>query len=337
MLYPSGPPWSTQEDLILAQSYGQMPVKAILGANPALSGRSPHALYQRANKLGLKSPIKHRLHHTIRLDFFKVPTIESAYWAGFLAADGCLVKDPNKPNTYRLCLSLAVKDEAHVRLFQKTMGHTGEVGYIHHEARDWDGYPMKAFSTCFVNICQAGRFVDDLARLGLIPDKTKRLPPPQLESDLLRLAYLRGYIDGDGCLAVCDCVDGERFNIGIVSSCQSILEWIKQLVDRVFPISYRGTTTSVNRSTSSDVWDYKVNGHRALRIVHILSRIPTPELARKWRQPRLLAMIEASQLSHPSIWSTRLPIEDEIDRFLHNPTPILCNSPCQGNPVLTEP
>lgn len=175
---------------------------------------------------------------------------------------------------------------------------------------------------CFVNICQAGRFVDDLAKLGIIPDKTKRIPPPQLESDLLKLAYLRGYIDGDGHTCVCDGAERESFHLGVASSCQAILLWFKALCDRIFPFSYMDRDYSeVNEDNTNGAWHYNINGHRALRIISILSRIPTPELARKWKKPRLLELIEESKVSHPAIWAQRLPIEDEIDAYLSSLTP----------------
>lgn len=317
MSHPHGPPWSIQEDLLLEQNYGKVPVKAILIANPALSGRSPHALYQRAFKLGLRSGIRHKLHHTIRLDFFKQPTLEAAYWAGFLAADGSLVQGVNRPNTYRLCLSISVKDEAHLKLFQQTMGHTGKIGYIHHPVGQIQGHDIAASSMCFVNICQAGKFVDDLARLGIIPDKTKRIAPPQLKNDLLKLAYVKGYIDGDGCLCVANTATGDKFHVGIISSCRPILVWIKELIDRLFPFSYMNRAYSdVNENTASETSQYNISGHRAFRVISILSRIPTPGLARKWQKPRLLEMIEESKASYPAIWAERLPIEDEIDRHL---------------------
>lgn len=318
MSHPHGPAWSNQEDLLLEQSYGKIPVKAILAANPALLGRSPHALYQRAVKLGLKSGIRHRLHHTIRLDFFKRPTLEAAYWAGFLAADGSLVQGANRPNTYRLCLAVAVKDEEHLKLFQRTMGHTGKIGYVHHPAGRIGDHDIAASSMCFVNICQAGRFVGDLARLGIIPDKTKRIAPPQLEGNLLKLAYFKGYLDGDGCLSITEHEGGiDRLHLQIVSSSRAILLWSKNLIDQLFPFSYMDRPYSeVNENAASETWQYNITGYRALRIVHLLSRIPTPELARKWQKPRLLEMIEESKVSHPAIWSERLPIEDEIDRHL---------------------
>lgn len=226
------------------------------------------------------------------------------------------MKSPNKTNTYNLHLALSKKDEEHVKLFQKTMGHTGKLKYIYNDSSVICGRKIAAVTMCSVTICQAGRFKDDLANLGVIQNKTKRIPPPRLDTDLLKLSYIRGYIDGDGSLAI---TNNKLFGLSFVSSCEGILFWIKEAIDRIFPISYMERDFStLHRSVSSEAYQYRISGHRALRIVSVLSRVPTPELARKWKQPRLWELIEESKASYPEMWSIRLPIEDEIDAFLAN-------------------
>ena len=307
-----GKTWTAQEDQILEQYYGKIMVKDIL-ARGLIKDRTEHGIRQRACKLGIKSGIKKKLYHNIRLDFFKHHTPESAYWAGFLCADGSLVKDPNKTNTYRLCLSISVKDEEHLKLFQKTMGHDGPIGKLFHEGGTIDGRTIKATEMRFVNICQAGKFVDDLANLGIIPDKTKRIPPPKLDSELLKLAFLKGLIDGDGCISI-SC---GRMHIGIASSCKAILDWAKEVVDRNLSTAYMDRSHA-NVIVGQTAWHFNINGYRCARFIDLVSRIPTPELARKWKNPRVLEFI-ASAKTNPLFvgpWSIRLPIEDEIDAYL---------------------
>lgn len=314
MLYPSGPSWTPEEDRVLKEHYGKIRIKDILKLHH-FNGRSESALSMRAKKLGIKSGLKKTLYKDIKIDFFKNPTIESAYWSGFLCADGTLVKNPNKNNTYTLGLRISIKDEEHLKLFQKAMGHTGKIGHIENVGGIIDGRQISGGPMCFLNICQAGRFLDDLAKMGIIPNKTKRIPPPCLESDVLKLAFYKGLIDGDGTMPI---TYGTRFYIGLISSCESILEWSKELMDRLFPFSYMDREFSKVNSAPSGAFTYNISGHKAFRIVSILSKIPTPCLARKWQQPRLLEMIEESKVSHPEIWATPLPIEHEIEEFLKN-------------------
>ncbi len=171
---------------------------------------------------------------------------------------------------------------------------------------------------CRLHICQAGRFVDDLAKLGIIQDKTKRIPPPQLENVILKLVFLKGYIDGDGCLSV---TSMGKVRIGIISSCEIILHWFRELIEANFPTEYMDREHSnINPNKASATWQYNIAGYRALRIIEILSRIPTPELERKWKRPELLERLAAAK-DNPLFaekWAIRLPIEDEIDAYVKN-------------------
>lgn len=309
--------WTIEEDRRLERHVGKMKLLDMIGTG-LFPGRSVHSLEMRMAKLGLKSGIKRKLYHNLKLDFFKNITPESAYWGGFLAADGCLVKDKNKTNTYRLCLSVSVKDKEHLKLFQLAMGHDRPITHFHPTGGIIDGRQIIGGGMCFINICQAGRMIDDLSRMGVIPDKTKRIPPPALDSNLLKLAWIKGYIDGDGCLSI---TNNHKVCIGIISSCPAILHWIKAIIDPIFPTSYMDREYSNVNENATESWQYNVNGYRGIRIIDTLSRLPTPELARKWKRPRLLELI-AEAKANPSFaaaWAVRLPIEDEIDIYLKKP------------------
>lgn len=314
-------PWTPENDHCLRQHYGVISISQMIALN-ILPGRTERAIRLRAFRIGLKSKLHYVTPASHRHDFFATHTAESAYWAGFLAADGSLIKSPNKPNTYRLCLSLASKDEDHLMLFKRTMRHTGKVttainkdNMVIRRNPDAPRTVMK-----MINLCQVGRFLKDLEALGIIPNKTRRIPPPLLVDPLLRLAYLKGYIDGDGSLAVG--LTGDKIGnvtISLVSSCRVILEWFKTVIDELFPTSYLNREYSNFRpSDNSDAWTYAINGYRALRIIEALQCLPTPELARKWRNPAVLEAIQQGRQNPlwAEEWGKRLPIDDAIDAHL---------------------
>jgi len=143
-----GEQWTITEDLVLEQWYGKITAKEIVQRGLLLN-RDSASLQQRAKRLGLRSGLKHTLYKSINLDFFKNHTLESAYWAGFLCADGSLVQDPNKPNTYRLYLAISIKDEEHLKTFQKAMGHDGKLGYMHRRESNINGRIIAAGGKCF--------------------------------------------------------------------------------------------------------------------------------------------------------------------------------------------
>jgi len=67
-----------------------------------------------------------RKRHALREDAFDVITEESAYWVGFLMADGCISDQPNRTTALRL--SLQRSDENHVKKFSEFLGYTGKIG-----------------------------------------------------------------------------------------------------------------------------------------------------------------------------------------------------------------
>lgn len=108
-------------------------------------------------------------------------TEASAYWAGFLMADGCIWIDPRRKVSPRVQLVLAAQDADHVRAFQAFMRST-------HAVRVRSNRVVYAFAS--------NRVVAALARLGVLPRKTFSAEARDgMERDR---HFWRGVIDGDG-------------------------------------------------------------------------------------------------------------------------------------------
>lgn len=307
--------WSPEEDAILLKNAGKIHLKEIISRG-LLPKRTVLAASMRLKKIGVKTGMKNTLHST-DLEFFKIPNLLNSYWAGFLMADGSLIKNKGKTNSYRLTLSISVKDRDHLVKYQQALKHTGE---IKHKMQTFGIESSssfgKQFEFCYLDVCQAGRFLPDLAQFGIIQNKTKRIVPPALTDDLLKLAYMKGYIDGDGCITVFEADGFKRCAMGITSSCKVILDWFRELNELYFPIQYFNREHSNVTKNASESWQYNVTGYRALRIAEFLSRLPTPGLERKWAKPELHQLIAESKAKHPDWWSVRLPIENRLDALL---------------------
>lgn len=112
---------------------------------------------------------------------FEEYTQESCYWAGFLAADGCI--DVN--GTIRI--ELAGKDSRHVEKF-KTFCKS-EHTISHNTLKN----------SYKVGFC-SNKIKDDLYfNYSLTVDKTHNLSLPELDIDKYS-HYIRGFFDGDGCI-----------------------------------------------------------------------------------------------------------------------------------------
>lgn len=115
---------------------------------------------------------------TYDFGFFDQFTPESAYWAGFLAADGCVRSD-----RATVSLHLAATDADHVEKLRKAVQFNGEVKI------------SGAAASLHIN---GPRWVDALSRnFGVTPRKSLTYSLPELPSDTLP-HFVRGIIDGDG-------------------------------------------------------------------------------------------------------------------------------------------
>lgn len=115
-------------------------------------------------------------------------TPESAYWIGFLMADGSIAG-----NAIRL--ELAVKDISHIEKFRTFLKSEHKIA-IQSRVRKYNNAKKKYITGLFI-VC-SDRLSEDLGKLGVVPRKTFTAtvaPPLAMSPD-----FWRGVIDGDGCL-----------------------------------------------------------------------------------------------------------------------------------------
>jgi hypothetical protein len=192
------------------------------------------------------------------INYFKDINPRKAYWAGFIAADGCIVK-----NGTSLQLGLNEKDSHHLITFMKDLSCNKEL--THYTTKD--GY--KTVVTSFTNkdFC-----IDLLSKFNITPRKSMSYKFPSLSKEL-QLPLIAGYIDGDGGLYRDNRDDSLCFNVlgtlNVVESIRSILQ--------------PEVTSNIHKHTKSDCYYYRHQGRRAEEIKEkILSIKGLPLLERKW-------------------------------------------------------
>ena len=107
---------------------------------------------------------------------------ESCYWAGFLAADGCI--DVN--NTIRI--ELAGKDMEHVQKFKDFCGSEHSVS--HNQLKN----------SYKIGFCSPAIASDLYYKYAVTVNKTHELLLPLLPEIEFYKHYIRGFFDGDGCI-----------------------------------------------------------------------------------------------------------------------------------------
>lgn len=211
--------------------------------------------------------------YTVNTEYFSFLTQESAYWAGFIAADGCVIARNTGLRAVRI--ELASRDRSHLKEFITNVNYTGP---IYEKIRHQWG---KECSLCTLQISGVRTWIDDLFRFyNITPRKSITLTPPNIEDEFFILPYIIGYLDGDG--SIYNVFSKERntpyIRLSFVGT-KKFLLWIKKNLDR---LSSDKSKANVRAVKDRNTFEYSITGKRARHILLTLKEVPVPHLERKW-------------------------------------------------------
>jgi hypothetical protein len=155
-----------------------------------LKNKRTNSLIHQGNimpKKGNYRPFKYKCNE----DFFAQDNELSFYWAGFIAADGCVREKKTKYSSIKTFeMALSTKDLAHMELLKKHIEAENPIRIC--------GNKRQNTENCHITI-SSSRIFDDLNRFGIVPRKSKILQfPDWLARHELVRHFMRGYFDGDG-------------------------------------------------------------------------------------------------------------------------------------------
>lgn len=259
--------WTKEQDEILKRMYGRFPRNDI---SKALKGVNKNFIKSRAKFLKLKGNVSFvnksarkgkGIKNSYNYSFFSQISDLSCYWAGFLAADGCILP---KKNT--VSIRLHEKDKDHLFKIQKDTNHKGKI------------FDLQKESQCLLHFHSAERWIEDLMLIyNITPRKSNTLVPPNIKAFSHVVSFICGYIDGDGCLSNKGIISG--YSIQIFGT-QKMLYWIKKYFDKwVPPIGKK--EANVN-PVKTNMCKYAVTGVRAKFLFDKLLSVNIPRIPRKW-------------------------------------------------------
>jgi len=127
---------------------------------------------------------------TLNINYFNEDTEQAYYWAGFIAADGCVYKNS-------LIINLAEKDKKHLEKFKNSINYKKDLKKLckKHSLKNPKWNDSIQYSLRF----QSQHIIESLKKFNIVPNKTLTYKFPKLlfNSDLVH-HFIRGYIDGDG-------------------------------------------------------------------------------------------------------------------------------------------
>ena len=221
---------------------------------------SSTTVFRYCTRLNIKIP---NHHNSLKFDntiFDSIDTEEKAYWLGFIYADGWVSNDNNT-----FTLTLQSKDVAHLNKFKTFIKGENPICF-----RRVGKYCNVSVSTCNKH------FRDRLIELGCTPKKSLNLIFPDINiftKKELVYDFIRGYVDGDGCLTFSR---NGRLSIQILGT-KEFLEGIQNIFPNKFCL-YK------IKRLSSNTWTLNNCGKNADFVAKILYSNAKIYLERKYER-----------------------------------------------------
>lgn len=247
--------WTKEEETIIKDIYGTVDKCELLKKLPH---RTWEAIKQRAEKLNI-SRYTNRKHETIEssLDILLQEGVLSYYWLGFLMADGHI--EQNK----RIVLVLSTKDYQHLKKY---------ADFIICKNIKSDK------NKCWV-AAQDKKIISQLANSWKwFGNKTKNPPIINIKDNDLFLAFLIGFIDGDGYIGKQTLRNDSIISIKLHNSWINILQYFS---DRL-SIASNLKTTKAHINKNGYAWVAWTNSEVVKYLKLQAIRLDLPILSRKW-------------------------------------------------------
>lgn len=116
--------------------------------------------------------------------FQEIDSYDKAYFLGFMITDGNVGKNSNS-----VAITLSEKDSEILEVFREKTGNENPLSVLERKGRSSKEVTFHLKSEKMKN---------DLAKYGVVPNKTYIVKPPPNIDDSLMSHFIRGLIDGDG-------------------------------------------------------------------------------------------------------------------------------------------
>jgi len=264
--------WSIEEESLLRDNSYNTPTSEL---NKLLPRRTKMSINRRIHVLGLsgnryEASSKASRKYTFDFDFFNEPNIMNSGYAGFIAADGCIVTNEN-------CVKIGIssRDISYLYSLKEDINYDGPI-------KEYTFFNKKIngdMDICVIELHHKDTIKDLKTNFNIVPRKTFILNPPVGLSLENSLAYIVGYIDGDGSISI----KKNKLVLSLCGASLNVLVYFKKLFDKLVPT--HKSYANINKYTTT-VYEYKIGGKRAAEILGILYELPITKLERKWNKVR---------------------------------------------------
>lgn len=156
--------------------------------------------------------------------FENIDTERKAYWLGFIYADGNVTRN-------RLRIEIKEEDKYLLEELNKDLGSNNKIG-LATSTHEYNGYIINKRNV-YIGYC-SDKLINDLAKHGVVPNKTFKINKIPTISDKLMRHFIRGYFDGDGTVYI----DKDGVKFGFYGQ-HNFLQEIKQILAEKLNLSDR--------------------------------------------------------------------------------------------------
>jgi len=223
-------------------------------------GVSKWTLLARFKKLGAQKTIRR---YQDDLAFSKFTEL-SCYWAGFLAADGCVSK-------YNVSLELSMVDKAHLEKI---------VSFIKGNTKLMSRKKIcfgKEREFCSIQINSKQIRLDLEKNFNVVSNKSLTYEPPAQIPERLIRHFVRGYVDGDGSIGE----HNGQIRINVCSGSEKLLQWIS---DNIRTYNSEASNPKVAKRKDSNLYTLEFNGKQTNKILGWLYSDSEVYLDRKYKR-----------------------------------------------------
>ncbi len=202
-----------------------------------------------------------KIKYSINHNYFREKSLQSCYWAGFIAADGNINKN-------LLTLALAERDNNQLVKFNE---HTESNNLI--KFNNKDQFVVKRLTITSKTICQDLNFIYNITER-----KSLTLQPPiNLINEEID-SFICGYIDGDGC--ICSHLNRNKRTLSIsILGTKEILAFIKNRFENVIN---KKLNAKIRPKPETNIFEFRISSDIARSIFKYYYNLKIYKLDRKW-------------------------------------------------------
>jgi hypothetical protein len=197
----------------------------------------------------------------------------TAYWAGFVMAEGNLMVLSKGHSS--LNLGVTATDEAHLKSFRAAVHSSHSIVAVPSKTAELNGKTIRSKPFRRLHLSGGDSLPTDLRAWGVVPRKSYCWVEPQIPDRLIR-HFLRGWFDGDGTIDYRK--NGQQYFK--VTGNRQALEWYAGQLKRLGVAADPYFTKPHGRGPACDM---RINGRwQVLHVASLLYREGDECLPRKW-------------------------------------------------------